>query len=63
MLFLIFLYGLLFGSFFNVVGLRVPVNQSIVTPRSACPKCGHTLNWYELIPVLSYIFQREMQSV
>lgn len=58
MLFLIFLYGLLFGSFFNVVGLRVPVNQSIVAPRSACPKCGHTLKWYELIPVLSYIFQR-----
>ena len=58
MLFLIFLYGLLFGSFFNVVGLRVPVNQSIVAPRSACPKCGHTLSWYELIPVLSYIFQK-----
>ncbi|WP_400242647.1 A24 family peptidase [Niallia sp. JL1B1071] len=58
MLFLIFLYGLLFGSFFNVVGLRIPVNQSIVSPRSACPKCGHTLSWYELIPVLSYIFQK-----
>lgn len=54
---LIFLYGLLLGSFYNVVGLRVPVKQSIVAPRSACPKCGHQLTWFELIPVLSYMMQ------
>lgn len=59
MIYLIFcLYGLLFGSFFNVVGLRVPLKQSIVTPRSACPKCGRELKGYELIPVLSFLAQR-----
>ncbi|MHC0037475.1 prepilin peptidase [Pseudoneobacillus sp. C159] len=54
----IFYYGIIFGSFFNVVGLRVPMNQSIVKPRSACPKCQHTLGPLELIPVVSYVIQR-----
>ncbi|WP_449620067.1 prepilin peptidase [Robertmurraya sp. Marseille-Q9965] len=58
MLFLFsFLYGLLLGSFYNVVGLRVPVKQSIVSPRSACPNCQHQLKAYELVPVLSYVIQ------
>jgi leader peptidase (prepilin peptidase) / N-methyltransferase len=55
---LIFIYGLLLGSFYNVVGLRVPEGKSIVAPRSSCPKCGHQLTALELIPVLSYVFQR-----
>jgi leader peptidase (prepilin peptidase)/N-methyltransferase len=55
---LIFIYGLLLGSFFNVVGLRVPLKQSIAAPRSACPTCGHQLKPYELIPVISYLFQK-----
>lgn len=55
---LIFLYGLTFGSFFNVVGLRVPEGQSIVKPRSACPSCRHELRWWELIPVFSYVLLR-----
>jgi leader peptidase (prepilin peptidase)/N-methyltransferase len=55
MLFLLFLYGILFGSFFNVIGLRVPIKKSIVSPRSACSTCGHQLKAYELIPVLSYM--------
>lgn len=50
-------YGLLLGSFYNVVGLRVPMKQSIVAPRSACPGCGHTLTAGELIPVVSYVLQ------
>lgn len=57
-LFLCFLYGITFGSFFNVVGLRVPLKKSIVTPGSACPNCGHQLKAYELIPVLSYMLQK-----
>ncbi|WP_438824000.1 prepilin peptidase [Bacillus sp. JJ1773] len=56
-LLIIFLYGIFLGSFFNVVGLRVPQNQSIVAPRSACPNCHHQLKPHELIPVLSYIIQ------
>ncbi|HZG71765.1 MAG TPA: prepilin peptidase [Chondromyces sp.] len=54
---IIFLYGLLFGSFFNVVGLRVPEGQSIVRPRSACPTCSRTLTTRELVPVISYMMQ------
>lgn len=55
----LFVYGLVLGSFFNVVGLRVPLKQSIVSPRSACPTCGHQLKPYELIPVISYLLQGE----
>lgn len=54
----LFVLGLIFGSFFNVVGLRIPENQSIVKPRSACPSCHHTLTAIELIPVFSYILQK-----
>jgi leader peptidase (prepilin peptidase) / N-methyltransferase len=53
----IFIYGLILGSFYNVVGLRIPFKESIVKPRSACPKCKHTLTPLELIPVLSYLIQ------
>jgi leader peptidase (prepilin peptidase) / N-methyltransferase len=55
---LIVIYGLVLGSFFNVVGLRIPFKESIVTPRSACPKCKHTLTPIELVPVLSFLIQR-----
>jgi leader peptidase (prepilin peptidase) / N-methyltransferase len=47
--------GLVLGSFFNVVGLRVPLKESIVYPSSHCPDCKHKLKWFELIPVFSYI--------
>lgn len=49
--------GLVFGSFYNVVGLRVPLKQSIVHPRSSCPSCKHMLTSKELIPVISYAIQ------
>jgi leader peptidase (prepilin peptidase) / N-methyltransferase len=55
---IIIIYGLLLGSFFNVVGLRIPLQKSIVKPRSACPSCGHQLKPYELIPIVSYLLQR-----
>jgi leader peptidase (prepilin peptidase) / N-methyltransferase len=54
----ILLLSLFLGSFYNVVGLRIPVNKSIVAPRSACPNCKHTLGPLELIPVLSFLIQR-----
>ncbi|AIE60910.1 prepilin peptidase [Bacillus methanolicus] len=53
----ILISSLLLGSFFNVVGLRVPLKQSIVKPRSHCPSCGYTLGPFELIPVVSYVIQ------
>ncbi len=53
----IFIIGTCFGSFFNVVGYRLPNNMSIAYPSSHCPNCKHKLGVLELIPVLSYIFQ------
>lgn len=50
------IFGLLFGSFLNVVVYRVPNGLSIVTPPSSCPKCGHGIRWYENIPVFGWIF-------
>lgn len=56
MLYFIFVIGAIFGSFYGVVGTRLPEGKSIVKPRSHCEKCGHILKWYENIPILSYIF-------
>ena len=52
-----FILGLFLGSFYNVVGYRLPKGESILYPPSHCTKCNHRLNALELIPVLSYIFQ------
>jgi len=52
---IVFVYGLLFGSFFNVLIYRLPAEQSIVFPASHCPICNHTLSWFENLPVLSYL--------
>lgn len=52
------IFGLLVGSFLNVVIYRIPRELSIVTPRSSCPKCKHMIKWYENIPVISYLFLR-----
>lgn len=54
----LFILGLVFGSFFNVVGYRLPKEESIVHPPSNCPICKHRLTPIELIPVLSWLIQR-----
>lgn len=46
--------GLIFGSFTNVLIARVPAGQSI-NGRSACPKCGHQIRWYDNVPLLSWL--------
>lgn len=51
----LFIVGLFFGSFYNVVALRLSNNESIIFPGSHCLNCNHKLSWYELIPVFSYI--------
>lgn len=53
-----FIFGLVFGSFFNVVGLRVPKKQSIVHPPSHCTSCERRLTAIDLVPVLSYVLLR-----
>src|SRR5271170_2076628 len=52
---LVFLFGLIIGSFLNVCILRIPSGKSIVLPASACPKCGEAIRPYDNIPVLSYL--------
>lgn len=52
---IIFLYGIVIGSFLNVCIYRLPLKQNIVTTRSHCMKCGHQLKWFELIPLFSYL--------
>ena len=53
-----FIFGTVLGSFYNVVGYRLPKNESLIKPSSHCPKCNHKLGPSELIPILSYIIQR-----
>lgn len=55
---ILFILGLIMGSFYTVVGLRSPQNESIIKPRSHCVNCNHQLKWYELIPVISWIIQK-----
>ena len=54
----VFIFGLMAGSFLNVVIYRLPLGRSVVRPRSFCPGCGKTISWYENIPVLSYVILR-----
>ena len=52
------LFGLCFGSFLNVCISRLPKHESIVLPRSHCPRCNHAIRWYDNIPVISYLVLR-----
>lgn len=52
---LIFIYGLMIGSFLNVCIYRIPREESIAFPSSHCPKCSTSLKWYDNIPLLSYL--------
>lgn len=58
LLLILFTYGTIFGSFFNVVGLRVPTQTLFKQKRSYCDQCERTLGWTELIPIWSYVFQK-----
>jgi leader peptidase (prepilin peptidase)/N-methyltransferase len=51
-------FGLLFGSFANVLIWRVPRGESIVSPGSHCPRCGHDIRWYDNVPVVSWLVLR-----
>ncbi len=50
-----FLFGSVVGSFLNVVIHRVPREESIVFPNSACPKCGEAIKGYDNIPIFSWL--------
>ena len=55
---IIFILGLGIGSFLNVVLFRMTTEKKFWNGRSECMHCKHTLLWYELIPVLSFMIQR-----
>lgn len=54
----VFVIGLVLGSFYNVVGLRLVKGESIISPPSHCPSCGGRLTLFDLVPVFSYLFLR-----
>lgn len=51
----IFIFGIIIGSFLNVCIYRIPLHQSIVTVSSHCMTCGRKLKWYDMIPVFSWL--------
>lgn len=57
-LIIFFILGTLMGSFYTVIGTRLPKNESFLKGRSHCDNCKNTLSFLDLIPILSYIFLR-----
>lgn len=55
---LVFILGTVFASFIHAYVSRMVRGESIVKPRSHCDACNHTLKWYELVPIVSYIIQK-----
>lgn len=58
MIFTIFVFGAVFGSFLSALTWRLPKNLSIRKGRSICPKCKKKIVWYDNIPLLSFLFLR-----
>ena len=54
--FLIFVFGICLGSFVNVCIHRLPKNKQIISGRSFCPKCKKKINWYDNLPIISFLF-------
>ena len=52
----LFIFGTVLGSFYNVVGYRLPKGESLIKPSSHCPNCNHKLKAYELVPIFSFLF-------
>jgi len=55
---LMFFLGAILGSFYLVIGTRLPKSEDVIFSRSKCDHCGVTLKWYNLIPLFSYVFQK-----
>lgn len=53
---MIFIIGITFGSFYTLAVYRIPKGEDITHTHSYCPNCNHKLNFFDLIPIFSYIF-------
>ena len=53
---LFFIFGLIFGSFINAVVWRLPKRKKIIFDQSECVHCGHKLGFWDLFPVLSFLY-------
>ena len=53
---IIFIIGCFFGSFFTLAVYRIPRKEDILIKHSYCPNCNHRLGFFDLFPVLSYVF-------
>ena len=54
----LFVIGCCMGSFINVVIYRLPLNKSIVYPKSSCPKCNAKIKWFDNLPIISWFLLR-----
>ena len=55
---LLFVVGLVMGSFLNVCILRIPHGQSVIRPGSRCPQCKTSIRWFDNVPLLSFFWLR-----
>ena len=53
--FLIFILGACLGSFSNVCIYRLPKNKQIISGRSFCPRCKKKINWFDNLPLISFL--------
>ena len=53
-----FIFGIVIGSFVNVLIYRLPAHENIATEHSHCMSCNHKLRWYDLFPLFSWLFLR-----
>lgn len=54
-----FILGTCMGSFYTVIGLRLPKKEKFITGRSHCDNCKHDLSFWDMIPILSYLFLKK----
>lgn len=55
---IVFLYGIVIGSFVNVLIYRIPLHENIAVEHSHCMSCRHRLKWYDLVPLFSWLLLR-----